>query len=63
MGKNSLKDPWDKIKYTDIHIKGVSKGEEGEKGLKKMFLEIIAENFTNKGNEIVYQVYKAQIPR
>ena len=53
MGKNSLKDPWDKIKQTDIHIKGVSKGEEGEKGLKKMFLEIIAESFPHMGKEIV----------
>ena len=39
------------------------RGEEREKGLEKIFEEIIAENFLNMGNEIVNQVQEAQSPR
>ena len=35
-------------------------GEEREKGLKKIFEEIIVENFPNMGKEIATQVKEAQ---
>ena len=40
-----LRDFWDNVKHTNIHIIGVPEGEEREKGPEKMFEEIIAENF------------------
>ena len=42
---------------------GVPEGEEREKGSKKVFEEVRAENFPNMGKEIVNQVQEAQIPR
>ena len=41
------------------HI-GVPEGEEREKGPKKLFEEIIAENFPSMGKEIVSQVQEAK---
>ena len=41
----SLRDFWDNIKCTNIHIIGDPEGEEREKGPKKIFEEIIVENF------------------
>lgn len=35
--EDSLRDLWDNIKYTNTHIIGVSKGEEGEKGPEEIF--------------------------
>ncbi|MCH3754018.1 hypothetical protein LZB89_09070, partial [Campylobacter coli] len=58
--KGSLRDFWDNIKCTNIHIIGVPEGEEREKGPEKIFEEIIAENFPNMGKEIVNQVQEAQ---
>ena len=55
-----LRDLWDNIKHTNIHIIGVSEGEEREKGPEKVFEEIIAENFPNMGKEIVNQMQEAQ---
>ena len=40
----------------NIHIIGVPEGEEREKGPKKIFEEIIVENFPNMGKEIATQV-------
>ena len=57
--KNSLRDVWDNIKCTNIHIIGDPEGEESEKGPEKIFEEIIAENFPNMGKEIVNQVLEA----
>ena len=45
--EDSLRDLWN-IKCTDIHIIGVPKGGEGEKGPEKLFVEIIAKNIPNK---------------
>ena len=42
---------WDNIKYTNICIIGVPKGEEREKEAENLFEEIIAENFPNLGKE------------
>ena len=44
----------------NIHIIGVTEGEERDKRPEKIFEEIIAENFLNMGNEIVNQVQEAQ---
>ena len=35
--EESLRDPWDNIKYTNIHIIGVPEGEEREKRPEKTF--------------------------
>ena len=43
--EDSLRDLYDTIKCTNILIIRVSEGEEREKGSKKIFKEIIAENF------------------
>ena len=61
--EGSLRELWDNIKCTNIHIIGVPEGEEREKGSEKIYEEIIAENFTNMGKEIVNQVQEAQSSR
>ena len=58
--EDSLRDIWDNIKSTNIHIIGVPEEEEKKKGSEKIFEEIIAENFPNMGKEIVNQVQEAQ---
>ena len=58
--EDSLKDLWDNIKRTNIHIIGVPEGEEREKGPKKIFEEIIVVYFPNKGKEIANQVQEVQ---
>ena len=45
--KESLRELWDNVKCTNIHIIGVLEGEEREKGTEKIFQEIIDENFPN----------------
>jgi len=61
MEKNEdhLRDLWDSIKCTNIHIIGVP-GEEREKGPETIFEETVAENFMNTGKEIVNQVQEVQ---
>ena len=39
--EDSLRDLWDNIKRTNIHIIGVPEREEREKGPEKIFEEII----------------------
>ena len=56
--EDSLRDLWDNIKHTNIHIIGVSEGEEKES--EKILEEIIAENFSNMEKEIVNQVQETQ---
>ena len=58
--EDSLRDLWDNIKHTNIHIIGVQEGEKREKGPKKIFEEIIVKNFPNMGKEIAIQVQEAQ---
>ena len=53
--ENSLRDFWDNIKHTNIEIVGVSEEEEN----KKIFEEVIVENFSNMGDETVNQVQEA----
>ena len=58
--EESLRELWDNIKCTNIHIIGVPEGEEREKGTEKIFQEIIAENFPNMGKEPLTQIQEAQ---
>ena len=58
--EDSLRDLWENIKCTNIHIIGIPEGEEREKGLKKISEEIIAENFPNMGKEPFIQIWEAQ---
>ena len=58
--EDSLRDLWDSIKCTNIHVIGVPEGEEREKGPEKIFKEIIVENFPNMGKEIATQVQEVQ---
>ena len=51
--EESLRDLWDNIKHTNIHIIWDPEGEEREKGPEKIFKEIIDENFPNMGKEVV----------
>ena len=57
-----MRDLWDNIKCSNIHIIGVSEGEEREKGAENIFEEVIAENFPNLGKETVTKVQEAQNP-
>ena len=58
--EESLRELWDNVKRTNIHIIGVSEGEEREKETEKIFQEIIAENFPNMGKEPPTQIQEAQ---
>jgi len=53
--EESLRDLWDNVKRTDIHIIGVLE-EEREKGSEKISEETRAEKFLNMGKEIVNQI-------
>ena len=58
--EDSLWELWDNIKCTNIRIIGVPEGEEREKGPKKIFEDIIVENFPNMEKEIATQVQEVQ---
>ena len=58
--EDSLRDLWDNIKRNNIRIIGVPEGEEREKGPKKIFEEIVVENFPNMGKEIATQDEEVQ---
>ena len=58
--EDSLRDLWDNIKGNNIRIIRVPEGEDRERGLEKIFEEIIVENFPNMGKEIATQVQEAQ---
>ena len=49
-------DLWDNIKHTNICIIGILKWEDREKRPKKIFEEVIDENFPDMGKETVTQV-------
>ena len=51
--EDSLREVWDNIKHTNIHIIGVPEEEEREKGLEKILEELVVENFHNMGKEII----------
>ena len=54
--KESLRELWDNVKCTNIHIIGVPEREEREKETEKIFQEIIAKNFPNMGKEALTQI-------
>ena len=56
--KDSLRDLWNNIKHTNIHIIGFPE-EDRLKGPEKIFEEIIAESSSNVRKEIVNQVQEA----
>ena len=58
--EDSLRDLWDTIKLTNIRIIGALEEEETKKGYKKIFEEIIVENFPNMEKEMVNQVQELQ---
>uniref|UniRef100_A0A8D0VUD7 L1 transposable element RRM domain-containing protein n=1 Tax=Sus scrofa TaxID=9823 RepID=A0A8D0VUD7_PIG len=58
--EESLREFWDNVKCTNVHIIGVPEGEEREKGTEKLFQEIIAKNFSNIGKEPLTQIQEAQ---
>ena len=60
--EDSLRDFWDNIKCTNIHVVGIPEEEEKKKGNKKIFEEITIENFTNTRKVIVIQDQEAQSP-
>ena len=52
--EDSLKDIWDNIKQTNITR--FPEGEDVERGLEKIFEDLIAEKFPNMGKEAVSHV-------
>ena len=58
--EDSLSDPWDNIKCTNIRIIWLSEEEEKEKRRENIFEEIIVENFPSMGKERGNQVQEAQ---
>ena len=58
--EDSLRELWDSVKCTNIHIIGVTEGEEREKGTEKILEEIIAEYFPIMGKEPLTQIQEAQ---
>ena len=58
--ESNIRDLWDNIKHANLYIIGVPEAEEGEKGIKNVFEEIIAENFPNLKKKTDIQVQKAQ---
>ena len=51
--EDSLRHLWNNIKCTNIRIIGDPEEKEKKKGYKKIFEEIIVENFTNMEKEII----------
>ena len=49
---DSLRNFWDNLKCTNIHIIGVPEGKRG-KGLEKIYEELIVENFHNMEKELL----------
>ena len=60
--EESLRELWDNVKRTNIHIIGVPEGEEREKETEKIFQEITAENFPKMGKKSLTQIQEARVP-
>ena len=54
--EDNLRDTWDNIKCTNVHMVGVPEGEERESWAENTFEVIIAENIPNLGKEAITQV-------
>ena len=58
--EESLRELWDNVKCTNIHVIGVPEGDEREKGTEeKVFEEIIAKNVPNIGKGPLAQIQEA----
>ena len=60
LNEDQLKNHWDNIKHTNIHIIGVPEGKEKEKKAGKLLYKIMVENFSNLEKETEIQVQEAQ---
>lgn len=58
--EDSLRDFRDNIKGTDVCMKQVPEGEERKREPKKIYEDLIAEKFPNRGKERVPQVQEAE---
>ena len=58
--EDSLRDLWDNFRCTNIRIIQVPEEEEKKKGYRKIFEEMIVENFPNMEKEIFNQIQEAQ---
>ena len=56
---DSLRDPWDNSKCTNIRIRGIPE-EEKRKGCEKLFEDITEKKFPSMGNKIATQVQEDQ---
>ena len=54
--EGSISSLWDNFRYSNIHIIGVSEGEEQEQEIGNPFEKIMKENFPNLVKEIDMQV-------
>lgn len=59
--KDSFRDLWNIIKWTDKYLIGVLEGEERQKGAEILFKELMAENFHNLRKETDIQIQEVQI--
>ena len=58
--EDNLRDLQDNIKHHNIRITGVSEEENKKKDHEKILEEIIFENFSKMGKEIITQVQETQ---
>ena len=54
-----LRELWNNVKHTNIHIIRMPEGEEREKETEKIFQEVKAENIPNMGKESLTQIQEA----
>ena len=57
---DNLRDLWDNVKCPNIRSIGVPEVEDKKKGHEKILEEIIVENFSKMGKEIITQVKETQ---
>ena len=60
LNEDSLRDLWDNVKHTNIHIVVVSEGEEKEEGSQNLLEDAIAENLPNLEKETDIQVQEVE---
>ena len=63
INENNLRELWNNVKLPNIRIIGVPEEGDKKKDHEKILEEIIVENFSKMGNEIVTQVQETQSPK